>query len=259
MLRRGNQLVDVELPLRDRRQHEGAGHVGVVAADQRAEVDLDEVARRQHCVGRPVVRDRRVGPGRHDGLERHAVGAVVEHQRLEFAAYLFLRPARAQPAALDEVRQRGVGRLARQPQQRDLARVLDLAQRLHRSRGPDQLSGVARGLAQGGEPVDGHHVAFKPQPAHAVLGGAPGQMRPARPLDDDLRVRGLLRGLGAIATVGGQHRRFAVGADQQRRIRTREAGQITHVDQVGYQHRVQFGVGQPLAQPVPALRNSHSR
>ena len=102
-LRGGHQLVDVELPLRGRRQHERAGHVGVIAAHQGAEVDLDEVAGRQHRVGGPVVRDRRVGPGRHDGLERHAVGAVVEHQRLEFAAHLFLCPARPQPAALDQV------------------------------------------------------------------------------------------------------------------------------------------------------------
>jgi hypothetical protein len=96
-------------------------------------------------------------------------------------------------------------------------------------------------------------MAFEPHPPCTVLGGATGQMRPAGPFDDDLRIRGLLRGLSAIATVGGQHRSFAVGKDQQRRVRTRESRQITHVDQVGYQHRVQIGVDQPLAQPVPAL------
>ncbi len=101
-------------------------------------------------------------------------------------------------------------------------------------------------------------MAFKPQPAHPCLGGVRGQMRPTRPLDDDLGVWGLLRGLGAIPPVGGQHRRFVVGADQQRGVRTREPGQVTYVDQVGYQHRVQFGIDKPLPQPIPALRNSHS-
>ena len=184
---------------------------------------------------------------------------MVEHQRLEFAAHLFFRPASPQSPALDEVGQRGVSRLARQPQQRDLARILDLAQRLHRSSGANQFGGVASRLAQSGEPVDGHHMTFKPHPPRAVLGCTRSQMRPARPLDDDLGVGGLLRGLGAITAVGGQHRRFVVGADQQCRIRTRKAGQITHVDQVGYQHRVQVGIRQPLAQPVPALRYCHSR
>jgi len=127
------------------------------------------------------------------------------------------------------------------------------------SGGADQLGGVTGGLAQCGEAVDGHDVAFKSESAHPILGGTPGQVRPARPLDDDLGVLGLLRGLGAIAPVGGEHRRFAVGAHQQRRIRTREAGQITHVDQVRYQHGVEFDIGQPLPQPVPALGNSHGR
>ena len=104
-----------------------------------------------------------------------------------------------------------------------------------------------------GEAVDGHDVAFETQPADPAGGGAPGQMRPAGPLDDDLGVGGLLRGLGAVPPVGGQHRRFVVGADQQRGVRTGETGQITHVDQVGYQHRVQIRGGQPLPQPVPAL------
>ncbi len=209
-LRGGDQLVDVELPLRGRRQHEGAGHVGVVSAHQRTEVDLDEVTRRQHRVGRPVVRDRRVGAGRHDGLERHPVGAVIEHQRLEFAAHLFLGPARPQSPALDQVGQRGVGRLARQPQQRDLARVLDLAQRLDRARGADQFGGVASRLraarrTRRRSPRDSRSPAAARRPR-----GPRSQMRPARPLDDDLGVGGLLRGLGAVPPVGGQHRRFVV-------------------------------------------------
>ena len=112
----------------------------MIAGDQRAEVDLDEVAGGQHRVGRAVVRDRRVGARRDDGLERHPVGAVVEHQRLELAADLLLGAARAAARrASTRSAQRRVGGLAGQPQQRDLAGVLDLAQRLDRARRPDQL------------------------------------------------------------------------------------------------------------------------
>ena len=196
-LRGGDQLIDVELPLRSGRQHECASHVGVIAAHQGAEVDLHEIAVGQHRVGGPVVRDRRVRTGRHDGFERHAVGAMIEHQRLELAAYLFLCPARPKSAALDQVAQRRVGGFARQPQQRDLTGVLDFAQRLHGARSPYQLSPITGRLGEHGESVDGHHVTLEAQPLHPVGGGPPGQMRPARPLDDDLGVGGLLRRLGA--------------------------------------------------------------
>ncbi len=67
---------------------------------------------------------------------------MVEHPRLELAADLLLGAARTQPARCHQVGERGVGGLAGQPEQRDLAGVLDLAQRLDGSRGPDQL-GIA--------------------------------------------------------------------------------------------------------------------
>ena len=97
---------------------------------------------------------------------------MVEHQRLQIAADLPLGPARPQPAALDQVGQRGVGGLARQPQQGDLAGVLDLPQRLDGSGGPHQFGVLTGGLRQRGEAVDGDHVALEAQPAHPVVGGA---------------------------------------------------------------------------------------
>jgi hypothetical protein len=266
----GDQVVDLQLPVRDGRQHKGPGHVGVIAADQRTEVDLDEVTCGQHRVRRPVMRDRRVRPGRHDRLERHPVGTVVEHQCLQFPAHLALGPAGAQPAAFDQVAQRRVGRLAGQPQQCDLAGILDLAQRFDRARGADQLGrgprcrlpGASRAqfARQRGEVVDRDDVALEAQPAHPVGGRAPHQGTSARPLNADLHVGRLLRRLGAISPVGRQPgARLAVGVHQQRGVRAGESRQITDVDQVSHQHGVQLGGPQPVPQTVPALRNCHDR
>ena len=141
LLRGADQLIDLALPIGGLAQHKRPGHVGVIAADQGTEVDLDEVAGGQHRIGGPVMRDRRIRPAGHDRLERDAVGAVVEHQGFQFAAHLAFGPAGPQPAAGHQIGQRGVGGLAGQPQQRHLAGVLDFPQRFDRLRGADQLGG----------------------------------------------------------------------------------------------------------------------
>ena len=138
-LRIGDQRIDLELPVGGLAQHESAGHVGVIAGHQRAEVDLDEIALRQHRIGRPVVRDRRIRPCRNNGLERDRIGPVVEHQGLQLARHRTFGATGPQPAALDQIGQRGVGRLAGQPQQRQLTGVFDLAQGLDSAGGPHQL------------------------------------------------------------------------------------------------------------------------
>ena len=89
-------------------------------------------------------------------------------------------------------------------------------------------------------------MAFETEPADPVGGGPPGQVRPAGTLDAEFGVRGLLRGLGAVAPVGGQHRGFVVGPDQQGGVGPGESRQIMHVDQVRYQRGVQLRGGQPL-------------
>ena len=122
--------------------------------------------------------------------------------------------------------------------------------------GADQL-GVARLLRERVEPVDGDDVALEAEPSHTVGGGPSGQKLPAGPLDHDFGVRHLLRGLGAVPPVGGQHRSVVIRANQQRRVGTGETGQITHVDQACYQHGVQPVRLQPLPQPVSTLGYSH--
>lgn len=100
-------------------------------------------------------------------------------------------------------------------------------------------------------------MAFEAEPADTVGRGPPGQARGTRAFDDHFGVRRLLCSLGAVAPVGDEHGRFVPGTDQQCGIRAREPGQITYVDQVGYQHRVEVDGGQPTPQPLPALGNSH--
>ena len=157
-----------------------------------------------------MVRDRRVGAGRDDRLERRAVGAVIAHQRLEVAGDVPLGASGPQAPVVYQAVEGGVGGLAGQPQHRHLTGVLDLAQRLHHAPGPHQL-GRGRRLAQRGAQrvvaVDGDHMALETEPAHAPGAGEPGQVRSAGPFDHQIQVGRLLRGLRAVAPVGGQHRR----------------------------------------------------
>src|SRR5690606_38214005 len=75
-LGRGDDLVDLSLPGGRRcAHHHRPGAVGVVAADTGTEVDLQQVAALHPAVGRPVMRDRAVRSGCHDGLESETVGA----------------------------------------------------------------------------------------------------------------------------------------------------------------------------------------
>jgi hypothetical protein len=91
------------------------------------------------------------------------------------------------------------------------------------------------------EAVDGDHVALEAEFLHAVVGRPADQVARHGPLDRDLHPGRLLRGLGAVPAVGGQHRPAVVGEHQQRAVGPGETRQIAHVDQVRDQHRVQPG------------------
>ena len=102
-------------------------------------------------------------------------------------------------------------------------------------------------------------MALEAEPADTRTGGTGGQMRAAGALDDEFRVGGLGGGLGDVAAVGGQDRRVVVRQNQQRGVRSGETGQIAHVDQVRYQHRVQIGGGQRRSELYSARRYRHDR
>ncbi len=256
-LRRAHDVVDVPLPHLRLPQHEGAGHVGVVAAHQRPEVDLDEVTGCQFGRGRTMVGHRRIGARGHDGLERGAVGAVVEHPAFQLPRDGSLGAAGAQAAAAHQIGQRRVGGLTCQSQQCHLAGVLDLPQSLHAAGGPDQFGTPGQLFGQCGETVDGDDVTFKPDPGRPAGDGPGHQMASAGTLDHQVQVRRLPRRLGAVPRIGGQHRRRAVGEYQDGGVGTGESGQITHVDQVTDQQRVQPVGGQESGQPHPALGMCH--
>ena len=132
-----------------------------------------------------MVRNRRIRPGGHDGFERGSVGAVVEHQHLQVTGHGALGAAGPQPAALHQCGQRGVGGLAGQPEQRHLAGVLDLAQRLHGAGGPNQIRGgvIGQRAGQRVQAVDGDDVAFESDPPGAAGQGQLHEMTAAGPLD----------------------------------------------------------------------------
>jgi hypothetical protein len=204
------------------------------------------------------MRDRRIGAGGHDRLERHRISTVVEHQRFQLTADLTFGPARSQAAALHQVGQGRVGGLTCQPQQRQLAGVFDLAQRLHGSRGTHQFD--ARAVQLFGHrvhTVDRHHVALEAEPAHSLVGAATCQMASACSFDDDFDPGRLLSGLRAIPAVGGQHRLPIVGEHQQRAVGPGESGQVADVDQVCDQHRVQLFGNDLGSEVVSTLRMCH--
>ena len=108
-LRQRHELVDLALPVGGRAEDERAGHVRVVPIDGRAEVQLHEVAGGEHCAGRPVMRNRAVGAGRHDRLERRVLRTQHAHPLVEIQPDLPLGPAGTDPARVEQIREGSVG------------------------------------------------------------------------------------------------------------------------------------------------------
>jgi len=79
---------------------------------------------------------------------------------------------------------------------------------------------LARLIRQCVEAVHRDHIAFKAQLGYARVGRVTRQVAPDCPLDGDLEIRRLLRGLGAVTAVGGQNGAAIVGEDQQRAVRS---------------------------------------
>ena len=249
-----DQLVQVPLPACGCTDRDGAGHVGVVAAVARAEVEGEQVAGDQRALARAVVRQGAVGAGGGDGVERRRLRAEVAHPVLQQAGHLPLGQAGAQHR--QQVRQGPVTDGAGGPQQVQLAGVLDPAKALHQLTDLHQLGGGLgrdhrRDVAVLG---DAEVVRLEPEPDPAAPDGPLGQRDRAGTGDQHLDVGGLLGALLGIAEVGAQHRcpRFARrgGRDQQRRVAAGETGQVADVDQAGHQQGVHLLGGQQGGQPL---------
>ncbi|NCL76872.1 hypothetical protein AIIKEEIJ_04358 [Rhodococcus sp. YH1] len=174
---------------------------------------------------------------------------MVEHAGLEIAADLPFGAARAQPAGGDEVGQRPVRGGARRLQQPDLVFVLDHAQLLD----------------QPGRGREGERAA-QPRPAHVLFDGGdvaleapPGrrgrgtdQVIGAGAGDPGPQVGHLRGDLGEVAAVGAHDGAglvgVVVGGDEQRGVRTGEAGEVADVEQVRHQERIEVPVGEQPAQ-----------
>lgn len=136
-LRPVHEVVEVALPVRRLADRHGAGHVGVVAAVQGAEVQGDEVAALQLAPARVVVRDGAVRPGSDDRLECGALGAEVDHGPFERDRDGPLGDAGADLG--EDGRERAVGDGAGLAQEGDLLLVLDPAQLLDEVAERDQF------------------------------------------------------------------------------------------------------------------------
>ena len=210
-----------------------------------------------------MVRDRRVGAGGHDGLERRRLGAERQHPGVELAADL---AARSGPAAARPRRsaRRAPGRRPRRPAQAlDLALVLDRAQGLDRPADRRELrlgaagGGVGEHRAQLRQAVDGDVVGLEAQPAGAGGTAAGRARRPCRGRSAARR-RAPGSGLRGVPAVGGEQV-GPVGAHQQRAVGAGEAGQVPDVEQAVTRtaSRPALGGGGPQPRPA-ALRWSGS-
>ena len=248
----GDQLVDLPLPVGGVPEHEGAGHVGVVAVDGRAEVELQEVAVAQHGRVGPVVRDRGVGAGGHDRLEGRRLGAQgrASGRRARGRPPARCGPGRSAPSAASSASAWSATAQARRSASISssslIARCASTARRIDASSGTVPPAS-AEHLLQRGQPVDGEVVRLVAEPAGAPLDARPGPA-PAtvRPVDQQLDVGHLDAGLRGVPAVGAEQV-GPVGAHQQRAVGAGEAGQVAHVEQVGDQDGVQPALGRRSA------------
>ena len=209
------------------------GHVGVVALDARAEVELDDVALLEHAVPRVVVRLGGVLPERDDRIEGEVVAPLLEQQALQVARQVSL----AHPHAHDveDAVERPVGGGLRTPEQVELLSVLDPAPTLHDVGERDERDAIAQGRAQLRVVVDGDRLRLEPEARHAreepreVVADGP-------PVGDAIGAGDLVPRLLRVAAVGEEG--GAVGRDQQLAVRPGEPGQVPDVDELGDEHRI---------------------
>ena len=258
-LRGGDQLVDLPLPVGGVPEDDGAGHVGVVAVDGRAEVELEEVAVAQHGRVGPVVRDRRVGAGGHDRLERRPPRRRAASMRASSSrpTSSSVRPGRSAPSAASSASAWSATAQARRSASISssslIARCASTARRTDASSGTVPPA-LGQHLLQGGEPVDGQRRATRSRagrrPAAPRLGASAATVARSTSTSTSGTWAAGLRRVPAV----GAEQVGPVGAHQQRAVGAGEAGQVAHVEQVGDQDGVQPALGRGRPQRVARAR-----
>ena len=235
----------------------GAGHVRVVAVDERAEVHGQQVAVGQGRVGGPVVRDRGVGARGDDGVERRALGARLAHPLLEVAGHLPLGAPGLQAAGGDHPGERGVRRrrrpgAVRRPRPRPSPRAASRP-----GPGPDAARRASAPRVSSAWPSTVTWALSKPT-APCSPSAPRSTARAQARVDEDAQVGRLVRGLLGVAAVGGEHGPVlapvgvVAGVHQHRGVRAREAGQVADVDQIGDEQGVEIRPAQQVTQRVAA-------
>jgi hypothetical protein len=184
-LRRRDELVDLPLPARGLAERHRAGHVGVVAAVQRAEVHRDQVTAAHRPVGRRVVRDGAVRPAGHDGVEGRVLGTQVDHPPVQRRGQLTFGQAR--PDVREHVGDGLAGDPARGGEQLKLGRILDRPQLFDLSSERDGGDTVRRG-GELGMALDRHFVRLEGHGTQASAGHFSGEPGLDEPLDDQLEI-----------------------------------------------------------------------
>ena len=170
LVRMADEVVEGALLVGGLTHDDRAGHVAAVVAEGRAVIHEDEVALLDDPVARYRMRVGRIGPGGDDGAEGEAVGAVLEHEVLEFGPRLLLGHTRTQDA--QHVLEGGVGDL-RAPHELDLLGILDGAhdlQVLMHERQRDAHGQVLEGALEGAEEPDLHVVLDRHHAAARIAG-----------------------------------------------------------------------------------------
>ena len=237
-----------------------AGHVRAVPVDDAAEVDHDELVRRDLPVRRPRVRLGAVRARRDDRVEAHRRSRRVRASRTR-AASAKSRSVGASRSVGQDVGQRVVGDRARGLDPGDLTGVL------HHPEVLDQMLGRARARRPGTSRPNvallrpRHPVGLEPEARRSPARSRPQDLASARPACVPTPMCGvapvageLLGRLVPVAAVG--HERARPSAVTRSIARgAGEPGEVPDVRQAGDEQRVDPGVGEALAQS----RNASAR
>ena len=222
--------LDRRLPERDR-----AGHVGVVAVDERPHVELDHVALLQDAMARLVMGLGSVLAEGHDRIESEPIRTRLEHQALELPSDPSLRDTESEP--VQQPGERRIRRRLRTPDQLPLLVVLHATCVLDHVLRRDQLHVAPQRPGQPGMLRHGHAASLDPEPRHR------GRRAPFRDRAavgalgrDALDVRQLAARLFRVPSV--RQEELDRTSDEELSVRTGEPRQVPRVGEVGHEERV---------------------
>ena len=254
LLRGEHERVDLGGAAVERPGGKGPRAVRAVALDDAPEVDDHQRVGRNDLVARARVRKGAVGAAGDDDREGDALGASLDHVALELERDPALGPPRQ--SALGECAQRLVDDRGRAGDALDLALLLDHPQILHQPARRHELHSLGNQLGQPPVRLYRQVLVVEADATRQRRGGVAEQvLLAAHPLE---RRRHLGLGLVEVAEVGYEGP-LGPRADERDAVRAREPGQVTQVDQVRHQQRVELALGHALGEPGGAALGASRR